>query len=111
MLSCPSPTNKILNFNPSFFEECAQAKTAFGLLVAHYLTVDFNNALGINQVGLPTSKSVGSVSEGYSIPNWLTSNAALSAYATTGYGVKYASLIQPYLIGQIMLIPGAVTYD
>lgn len=100
-----------INFNCSFFEDCSQKKTVFGLLVAHYLTVDFNNALGINQVGLPTSKSVGSVSEGYSIPNWMTANAALSAYATTGYGIKYASLIQPYLCGQIILTPGRTTYD
>jgi hypothetical protein len=58
-----------------------------------------------------TSKSVGSVSQGYSIPTWLSSNPALSAYTTTGYGIKYATLIQPYLCGQIILSKGKVTYD
>jgi hypothetical protein len=100
-----------INFNKDLFECCNQAKTAFLMLVAHYLTVDFNNAMGNNQVGIMTSKSVGSVSQGYSIPNWLSSNPALSAYATTGYGVKYATLIQPYLCGQIILSKGKVTYD
>lgn len=100
-----------INFNSSLFENCNEAKTVFGLLVAHYLTVDFNNALGNNQVGIMTSKSVGSVSQGYTVPNWLSSNPALSAYATTGYGIKYASLIQPYLTGQMIFTPGRVTYD
>lgn len=100
-----------INFNPGLFEDCNKAKAAFGMLVAHYLTVDFNNALGNNQVGIMTSKSVGSVSQGYSIPAWLSSNPVLSAYATTGYGIKYATLIQPYLCGQIILSQGKVTYD
>ena len=100
-----------INFNKDLFECCNKAKTAFLMLVAHYLTVDFNNALGNNQVGIMTSKSVGSVSQGYSIPTWLSSNPALSAYTTTGYGIKYATLIQPYLCGQIILSKGKVTYD
>lgn len=98
-----------INFNKSLFGDCNKAKTAFGLLVAHYLTIDFNNAIGVNNVGIPTSKSVGSVSEGYTIPAWLNNNEALSAFATTGYGVKYASLLRPYLVGNVMLFKGSVT--
>lgn len=98
-----------INFNESLFGDENKAKTAFGLLAAHYLTIDFNNAIGANSVGIPTSKSVGSVSEGYTIPAWLNNNEALSAFATTGYGVKYASLLRPYLVGNIMLFKGGVT--
>lgn len=98
-----------INFNKNLFSDCNKAKTAFGLLVAHFLTVDFNNALGLNGVGIPTSKSVGSVSEGYSIPAWLNNNETLSTFATTGYGVKYASLIRPLLVGNIMLFKGGPT--
>ena len=98
-------------FNHALFEDCNKARTAFLMLAAHFLTVDFNNALGINQSGITTSKSVGSVSEGFTVPDWLRASPVLSAYATTGYGVKYASLIQPYLAGQILLIPGRTTYD
>ena len=81
----------------------------FLYLTAHYLTIDFNNAIGKNNIGILTSKSVGSVSEGYTIPNWLANSSALSVYASTGYGIKYASLIRPYLIGNVMLFKGATT--
>ena len=98
-----------INFNKNLFSDCTKAKTAFGLLVAHYLTIDFNNALGVNTVGIPTSKSVGSVSEGYTIPAWLNNSEVLSTFASTGYGIKYASLIRPYLIGNVMLFKGGPT--
>lgn len=99
-----------VNFNQGLFPDIATAKLVFLYLTAHYLTVDFNNALGNNNIGIQTSKSVGSVSVGYTIPQWLTQSAGLSMYATTGYGVKYASLIRPYLIGFIYLAKGATTY-
>ena len=98
-----------INFNKSLFADCTKAKTAFGLLVAHFLTVDFNNALGVSGIGIVTSKSVGSVSEGYTIPAWLTNNQVLSTFATTGYGIKYASLIRPLLVGNVMLFKGGAT--
>lgn len=98
-----------INFNKNLFPDCVKTKTAFGLLVAHFLTVDFNNAIGAGGAGITTSKSVGSVSEGYAIPAWLTNNEVLSTFATTGYGIKYASLIRPLLVGNIMLFKGGVT--
>ena len=98
-----------INFNKNLFTDCTKIKTAFGLLVAHFLTVDFNNAIGVGSVGIPTSKSVGSVSEGYSIPAWLNNSEVLSTFATTGYGIKYASIIRPLLVGNVMLFKGGVT--
>ena len=98
-----------INFNENLFEDCCKAKLVFLHLVAHYLTVDFRNALGVNQIGFTTSKSVGSVSEGYSIPRWILDNNALAPYATTGYGIKYATLLRPYLVGNIMLFKGRST--
>lgn len=98
-----------INFNESLFGDEESALRVFLFLAAHYLTVDFNNALGLNQIGIPTSKSVGSVSEGYTIPPYIQNNPALSMYCTTGYGVKYATLIYPYLIGNVMLFKGGVT--
>ena len=71
--------------------------------------MDFNNALGSNNIGITTSKSVGSVSEGYAIPAWLNNNEVLSTFASTGYGIKYASLIRPLLVGNVMLFKGGVT--
>lgn len=98
-----------VNFNESLFKDEQTALMVFLYLTAHYLTVDFNNALGLNNVGILTSKSVGSVSEGYTIPAWLMNSNVLSVYATTGYGVKYASLIRPYLIGNVLLFKGDTT--
>ena len=60
--------------------------------------------------GLTQSKTVGSVSESYAIPQWMMNNQVLGTYAQTGYGRKYLSLIQPYLIGNIILTPGRTTY-
>lgn len=84
-------------------------KLIFLYLVAHYLTIDFRNALGSNQVGILTSKSVGSVSESYSLPPYLNNRPALSAYTTTGYGIKYATLIAPYLCGAVFIAKGRTT--
>ncbi len=99
-----------VNFNQGLFPDEKTALLVFLYLTAHYLTVDFNNALGINNIGIPTSKSVGSVSQGYTIPQWLVNNPGLSMYATTGYGIKYASLIQPYLVGNIFIVKGRTTF-
>ena len=98
-----------VNFNENLFPDEKVALKVFLFLVAHYLTVDFMNAIGMNGIGIPTSKSVGSVSEGYAIPAWLNNDPALSVYSSTGYGIKYASLIRPYLIGNIMLFKGRTT--
>lgn len=98
-----------INFNKNLFSDCNKARTAFGLLVAHFLTVDFNNAIGLNNIGITTSKSVGSVSEGYTIPAWINNSEVLSTFATTGYGIKYASILRPLLVGNIMLFKGGPT--
>lgn len=98
-----------INFNEGLFGDDNIKKMIFLYLTAHYLTVDFRNALGANQVGILSSKSVGSVSQGYTIPKWINDNAGLSVYASTGYGIKYASLIRPYLIGNVILVQGATT--
>ena len=100
-----------VNFNEGLFPNEVTAKLVFMYLVAHYLTVDFNNALGSGIIGIATSRSVGSVSESYSIPNWILNNAGLAPYATTGYGIKYATLIRPYLVGNFFIVKGSINAD
>jgi len=100
-----------VNFNEGLFPNKDTAKLVFLYLVAHYLTVDFRNAMGNNIAGMVTSKSVGSVSEGYTPFPWIQNNPGLSMYATTGYGIKYCSLIRPYLIGNIIVSKGRTTTD
>lgn len=98
-----------INFNEGLFGDDEKALMMFLYLTAHYLTIDFRNATGTNQIGIMTSKSVGSVSQGYTIPAWINNSKALSVYATTGYGIKYASLLRPYLVGNVMLLKGRTT--
>jgi len=98
-----------VNFNEGLFSDSTVALMVFLYLAAHYLTIDFNNAIGANNLGIVSSKSVGSVSESYTIPQWINDDPALSVYSTTGYGLKYASLVRPYKIGNIMLFKGGVT--
>ena len=101
-----------VNFNESLFPDENKAKLVFLYLIAYYLTVDFQNAMSpMAGGGIVQSKSVGSVSEGYAIPQWMLNNATLSMYAQNGYGRKYLSLIKPYLVGNIILSKGRTTFD
>lgn len=100
-----------VNFNKGLFPDEATAKLVFMYLVAHYLTIDFLNAQGTSYAGIMTSRSVGSVSESYSIPQWILNNSGLAPYSTTGYGLKYCSLIRPYLVGNFFIVKGSINAD
>jgi hypothetical protein len=98
-----------INFNKSLFPDTETQNLVFLYLTAFYLTLDFRNASGGNSAGVTTSKSVGSVSEGYTIPQWVMKSPTMSIYASNGYGLKYLSLIYPYMIGNVILVNGATT--
>ena len=102
-----------VNFNAGIFGDDDTIKMVFLYLAAHYLVIDLNNAmnpLAMGFMGFTQSKSVGSVSESYAVPQWMLNNQMLSAYVQTGFGRKYLSLIQPYLVGNIIFVPGRTTY-
>ena len=102
-----------VNFNVNLFADNETAKLVFLYLAAHYLVIDLNNAsnpLALGTMGFTQSKSVGSVSESYGIPQWVMSSRALGLYAQTGYGRKYLSFILPYLVGNLIFTPGRTTY-
>lgn len=101
-----------VNFNAGLFGADDTTKMVFLYLAAHYLVIDLNNAmnpLAMGFMGFTQSKSVGSISESYAVPQWMLNNAILSQYVQTGYGRKYLSLIQPYLVGNIIFVPGRTT--
>ena len=99
-----------VNFNEGLFPDCETAMLVFLYLTAYYLTVDFQNAMApMGGGGIVQSKSVGSVSESYGLPQWMLSNSLLSMYAQNGYGRKYLSLIRPYIVGNIILSKGRTT--
>lgn len=102
-----------MNFNLALFPKCDECRVAFCYLAAHYLVIDLNNALNpfnLGSFGLTNSKSVGSVSESYAIPQWVMNDKNLGLYAQTGYGRKYLSLVLPKLVGNIIYTPGRISF-
>lgn len=101
-----------VNFNPSIFPDCETRSMMFNYLAAHYLVIDITNRmnpLSVGYSGLVQSKSVGSVSESYAIPDWMKNNPVYGPLAQTGYGRKYLSLIMPCTTGVIICTPGRTT--
>lgn len=101
-----------VNFNEELFSDDDQKKVTFLYLSAHYLVIDLTAAKNAGQAGIAgvlNSRSVGNVSESYTVPKWITDSPILSLYATTTYGIKYVSLIRPALIGNIAIAEGMTT--
>lgn len=97
------------NFNISLFSTDAQIQMVYLYLTAHYLVMDMKNALaGLESSGnFPVnSRSVGSVSESYDIPESYKTNPIYSYLSQTGYGLKYLSLVLPRLIGGVQSVCG-----
>lgn len=104
----------IINFNPGIFSYDEQLEVSFLYLSAHYLVNDLQTASqGVNSVGYApvNSRSVGSVSESYTLPDWMAQDPYLSNFTTTRYGQKYLSLIKPLLIGNVQVYLGWTTYQ
>lgn len=101
-----------LNGNDAFGADDSEKIFIFLHLVAFYLVMDLKNAsAGLNSsyAGLVASKSVGSVSESYNFPQWIVNNPLYSIYSQNGYGMKYLSLIIPYLSTTILFSTGRTT--
>lgn len=99
-----------MNFNPTLFSTDDEKRLGFLYLSAHYLVIDIqNSSQGINgrYEGIMSNKSVGSVSVGYTIPDWVMASPIYSLLSQTRYGMKYLSLIIPLLIGNIGVVKGA----
>lgn len=98
--------------NDRFGETCVEKINIYLHLVAFYLVIDIkNSSTGINSsfLGTVQSKHVGDVSESYAIPQWVQDNPMYSMFMQNGYGMKYLSLIAPYLAVTIMFSPGRTT--
>ena len=78
-------------------------------LTAHCLVNDVRNAnsgIASTFVFPLQSKSVGSVSQSYSIPSRFLTKEIFSFYITTGYGLKYLALLIPRMKGNISIAKG-----
>lgn len=101
-----------LNINQSLFCSQNAYTTAMMYLSAHYLVSDLlvsgSQCAGQEQ-WLISSKSVGSVSESFSIPQRILDNPLFAWYSTTRYGNRYLMMIMPLLSGQVFIVGGATT--
>lgn len=98
------------NINPSLAQDQGQYTMLFLYLTAHFLVLDLRAAsqgIAGNYSWLTSSKAVGSVSEGFTIPDRILQNPILSQYSKTYYGAKYLNLILPQLAGQVYVVAGA----
>lgn len=80
-------------------------------LTAHCLCLNIKAAdAGINSTGsgaFPVaSRSVGSVSESYQIPDAYKDDPILAQYAQTAYGQKYLAMVLPFLRGNMVALFG-----
>jgi hypothetical protein len=102
-----------VNFNPALWCSQEELSIAFLYMSAHYLVSDLQMAkegLDSSSTFPVNSRSVGSVSEGYAVPDWVAKSAFLSQFAGTRYGLKFCSLIRPRLFGAIAVYKGATTF-
>lgn len=97
------------NFNEALFGTQAEFTLAYLLLTAHFLVTNLQaSAQGISGQynWLQASKSVGSVSESFSIPQRILDNPELAMYSKTRYGAKFLMLLLPRLVGQMFTVRG-----
>ena len=96
-------------FNPTLIGDCGANATTFLYLVAFYLAYDLQLASSgaYGQIAFPaTDVRVGSVSEGYYVPQAYMEDPILGFYARNGFGLKYLSLVYLYTIGNVGVVPG-----
>lgn len=103
----------LANANPRFGNTDNEKIMIFMYLAAFYLVVDMQNAaagLTSNYLGITQAKSVGDVSESYMIPSFISENPMYAIYMQNGYGMKYMSLIAPYLAITVRFSVGRTTF-
>lgn len=116
------------NFHASLFNNTivagttvAESTIAYCFLAAHLMVLNLQNAgglssplshqgLGSSGGGTVESKTVGSVSITYAIPDSVKNSPTLGQYMRTGYGQKYLIMIAPKIPGRrITVVQGERT--
>lgn len=99
-----------VNINQNLFSSQADFTIGYLLLAAHFLVVDLRmSSQGISgtYAWVATSKSVGSVSESFQVPQRILDNPEFAMLAQTNYGAKYLQLLLPRLTGQVFSVLGS----
>lgn len=95
--------------NQSLFSGQQTYTIGFLYLSAHNLVMNIrasSQGLSGQFSWLENSKSVGNVSEGFTIPDRILENPQFAIFAKTNYGMKYLAMIWPYLRGQMFTVCG-----
>ena len=98
-----------VTFNQGLFGTDAQITLGYLYMAAHWLCNDMKAALaGVNSTGnFPvSSKSAGSVSESYAIPQQYLDNPILAQYTQTAYGMKFLAMAMPNMTGNMVSVWG-----
>lgn len=99
-----------VNFSQDLWGDQGSFNAGYNLLTAHYLVMNLrSSSQGINgQFNfLEQSKSVGSVSEAFGIPQRILDNPDWAILCKTNYGAQYIQLILPQLGGQMWIAYGS----
>lgn len=99
-------------FNGNLFSTDTELTVAYLYLVAHYLANDLatsKQGIGSSTNYPVSSRSIGGISESYTVPEWISKSAIYSFLSTTRYGMKYISLLRPRLIGNVQVYKGHTT--
>ncbi len=99
-----------MGLNPALFSNQAAYTIGYLLLSAHWLVIDLRaSSQGINgQFSfLESSKSAGSVSQSFAIPQRVLDDPYMAMLAKTNYGAKYLQLLLPQLAGQMFIAYGS----
>lgn len=97
-----------VNF-PCFFGDQTSYSLAYLTLSAHKLCMALGaSSKGITGQGvwLTTSKSVGSVSESYGVPDRIMNNPVFAELSKTRYGMEYLVMCLPRLVGAVVSAHG-----
>jgi len=103
-------TQADFSVNPEIFDTEANFKYGYNLLAAHNLVMNLRaSSQGVSGTysWLEASKSVGSVSQSFSIPEFISKNPMYAMLSKTAYGAKYLEIVIPRAIGQCFAIEGA----
>lgn len=107
-------TESKFNFNPSLVNssDCDDVLFVFYYLSAHYLVHDLRaSKSGVSSSGSFSieSKSAGSVSVSYAIPDAYKQDPIKNFYTKTDYGLKYLNLVETGLVGNVVAVKGMST--
>ncbi len=103
-----------LIFNADLWAAGVELETAFLMLSAHFLALNIQAAGGIglaqgaqNAGGAAiNSRSVGSVSVGYDLPEKWKNSSIAAPFLRTDYGMRYFQMAAPRLVGNVAIAAG-----